>query len=80
MKPVWTCRSQVIHPLFFKKKKIALIWIWPKFTLTFFSYLALFGHEEKRCPHLPPIDEQDKMMDFRDHALVCRKQNIHSLR
>ncbi|PLW26224.1 hypothetical protein PCANC_22433 [Puccinia coronata f. sp. avenae] len=25
---------------------------------------------EKRCPHLPPIDEQDKMMDFRDHALA----------
>ncbi|POW21764.1 hypothetical protein PSHT_02018, partial [Puccinia striiformis] len=26
---------------------------------------------EKRCPHLPPLDEQDRMNDFRDHALVC---------
>ncbi|KAH9440521.1 hypothetical protein MJO29_016345 [Puccinia striiformis f. sp. tritici] len=25
---------------------------------------------EKRCPHLPPLDEQDRMNDFRDHALA----------
>jgi len=25
---------------------------------------------EKRCPHLPPMDEQDRMNDFRDHALA----------
>ncbi|KNZ60144.1 hypothetical protein VP01_1604g5 [Puccinia sorghi] len=25
---------------------------------------------EKRCPHLPAMDEQDRMNDFRDHALA----------
>ncbi|KAA1116221.1 ATP-dependent DNA helicase chl1 [Puccinia graminis f. sp. tritici] len=25
---------------------------------------------DKRCPHLPSLDEQDRMNDFRDHALA----------
>lgn len=25
---------------------------------------------ENRCPHLPPMDQQDRMHDFRDHALA----------
>jgi hypothetical protein len=32
---------------------------------------VLFEREDKRCPHLPSLDEQDRMNDFRDHALVC---------
>jgi len=33
--------------------------------------LGLAEKGEKRCPHLPPIVEEFRMIDFRDQILVC---------
>jgi hypothetical protein len=36
--------------------------------------------KEKRCPHLPSIEEESKMLDMRDAILVCQQgQNTESV-
>jgi|SRR6266498_547116 len=33
--------------------------------------------EEKRCPYLPSLDDESRMLDLRDQILVRQKKSIH---
>jgi chromosome transmission fidelity protein 1 len=43
------------------------------------NYQNLSEKEDKRCPHLPPPEEEERLLDFRDQILVRDPNNYDVL-